>query len=231
MPAMPMTPAMITSRATDGRPVCTPNRTIAVSSRLEPDDQSGPRGEPSCADHRPQHRDPTCRVGPALALRLVGLPPQHDDAGQRDDHRPEHQRARPQQVTDGDDAESDRAERDDGAEVLDPRRPSRALAQSGRRVESRCTFRLLGVHRQVEPEAGVQQDAEAAEGGGDEEEDPHIVDRQREVLRDARCHTAQQPVVGAAVRPAWRHVGRRVVEAGLCHDPSIVTERVGPNHE
>ena len=138
-------------------------------------------------------------------------------------------RAAEQRLAEHHDADGDRAERDQQADVLEPTGAAgAALALPGRGLEAGRALLEVGVGRQDQPEAGVRSGAEPAERRGEQERRRGRRSRRRRGAGPARGHSAEQPLVGRPERLARRAGGGGGVGA---HRGSIVTQRPGPNHE
>ena len=232
-PTTPSAPATSTSRATPAWPLCAANSTSA--------DSSSPTPAASRAHDATPPRPTTARSGsirpvasdPALALRLVGLAPQHGQAEQAEQQRPEQHGAADDALHQDDHAERDRRQRDERTDVLEPatRSVGRSALARGR-LQPGSGRGEPGVGGQDHPEAGVHRHAEPAERRGDHEgaADQHHVHAQ--VVGEAGAHPAEQAVAGAPGGPAGL-VGRGRRGGTVCGFmvASIVTQRVSTDHE
>ena len=185
----------------------------------------GVRRPAAGAEHHPDRVQPPRGVEPALALDLVGLPPQQRHAGQADHDRPEDRAAAERRLDDQDHAEASAA-----SAIVGPasasrrtrpgRRPPReALSAPGVPVSNRES------RRQHQPQAGVERDAQPAERGGDHEPGPHPQHRHAEVARQTAGDAAEDRrlgVAGGAPDLAARLGGC------TCHDLPRIAER-GPH--
>ncbi len=195
---------------------------------------AGVRRPAAAAEHDPHRVDPAGAVQPPLALRLVGLAPQQRDADDADHDRPEHRASAEHRLEQQDRAEAERGQRDRGADVAEPPDPARPAAAAGRALQARGVGLEVRVRRQQPPEAGVEDDAEAAE-----ERAPA---RSRRAPRGPGSRGVgrgrRRPRRGSAPgcrgrRAVLPNRGRRAcVGGGTCtHRGSIVTQRSTPDHE
>ena len=172
------------------------------------------------------------RVQPALALRLVGLPPQQRDADDADQDRPEDRAAAEHRLEQQDRAEAERGQGDHRPDVAEPADPARTPAAAGGALEAGGTGLEVGVGRQHQPQAGVQDDAEPAEERGEHEADPHPQHRDREVPGQPGGDAAEDRLLGVAGRAPHRRAGpgRRQRWRWLMSPPSSHSAQV-PDHE
>ncbi len=200
------------------------------------DDQADPgreprvRRPPAAAEHGPHRVDPAGGVQPALALRLVGLAPQQGDADEPEEDRPEHQPSAEDRLEQEDGAEAERGQRDRRTDVPEPPDPARAPAAAGRALQAGRPRLEVGVGGQHQPQGGVHRDADATQGRGHDERDPHPEHGQPEVPGQAAGDAADDRLLALSGGPADVAHGRGRGRGG-CHDPAIVTQRRGANHE
>ncbi len=105
---------------------------ISSDARSDP----GVRRPAAAAEHHPHRVDPAGAVEPALALRLVGLPPEQPDADRADQQRPEDRAASEHRLEQQDRAEAERRERDRRAQVAQSADPARGGGRRGWRSRS-----------------------------------------------------------------------------------------------
>ena len=136
---MPKAAASPTLSATLRLPERSENSTIAAISSIRPATiRSHGRQPPPPTIARSGFIRPR-RVEPALPLRLVGLPPQHRDAGAGQQQRPEGQALAGGQRDQQEYADRDRPDRDERAVVGEPAlATTAALALAGRGVQARA---------------------------------------------------------------------------------------------
>jgi hypothetical protein len=165
---------------------------------------------------------------PRISGRLVGLPPQQDDATAADECRPEDARAQsePESLQQRDHPEEADEQRDDDRGILaltghghGPKAPP-GCGGDTRRV--RGGELVSASHRKREPEARIEHGSEAAEQRKQQEADPHAQRRQAEVLRETAGHPAKEPVGGVAKRPpGLAHRCHRLNHRGLGTDKTM----------
>jgi hypothetical protein len=163
-------------------------------------------------------------VEPPLALCLVGLAPQHHDADHREERRPEQRRTAERRVDDPGDTEDQDAERHQRTGVAEAAPGGGPLALAAGRVEPRAAGLDGVVHRQDQPEPGVEDHAEP-EDAGEQEHPPDHVRVDAEVRGEPGRDTAEVGAVGPSCGAADRRGTRGA------HGPSIVTQRGTPPHE
>ena len=201
------------------------------SDRPDEEQQAGadPQVGPPCpaTDDGLDRAHPSRRVEPALALRLVGLPPQQRDPRPREQERSECQRLAGghrgrQQHPDG-----DRSNGHQRSVVGQPAFPAAiTLALPGRRGQARAERVGVPAGRQEQPQPGVQHGAEAPEGDQSQEPHPHPQHREADVLGHTRGDAADPPVVGRPVGASGRERGRHGV-----HEAFIVSPRPPRSHQ
>ena len=167
-------------------------------------------------------------VEPALALGLVGLPPEQRDADQADEHRPEHRALPEQRLEQQDRAEPERGQRDGRTDIGQPAHPAGSAAAAAGARQSGGLVLEVGVGRQHQPEAGVHHHAQAAEDGGEHEARAHPDHGHSEVPGQTRGDPTDDGVLGVAGGPA--HVAHVGGSGGGRHDASIVTQGGRANH-
>jgi hypothetical protein len=174
----------------------------------------------TAADDGPQRVHPLRRVDPALALGLVGLPPQHRDAGTGQQQRADRQALAGGQGDQQEYADRDRPDRDERSVVGQAALAlAGALSLPGGRIQPRRERHGVPLCRQEHPQAGVQHRAEAAERDQRHQAHPHPQHRQAQVLGEPGRDAAEPPVVGGPVGAP----GRVRRGSGLVHDLHIVT--------
>ena len=147
-------------------PPRTANSTSAPTSSATPGAEPGVRRPAAAAEHRPDRVDPAGVSTPALALRLVGLPPQHPDPDHGEQQRPRtHARRRERLRRAATTPSRARPGRPAGPASASRRIARRPAACPGGSAVSRARVPesskgALG--RQHQPEAGVEHDPEAA---------------------------------------------------------------------
>ena len=198
------------------------------------DDQAEPRGDArvgrpaAVAEDRAERVDATGGVHPALALGLVGLPPQQGDARDGQDDRPEQRTLAEDPLEAQHHAEEQRAQRDGRTGVTQARAPPGTPAGAAGALQAGCADVEALVGRQEHPQTGVEQQPEAAEERGGDEEAAHPQHRDRQVLGEARGDAADDRRGEVAGGTAWLcGAGSR----GGRHRASIVAGTRPRDHE
>ena len=208
--------------------------------RHRADDQDEARSDPdvrrppAAAEDGPDRVEPLGLVDPARTLGLVGLSPQQPEAEDGEDERPDHDTVADDRLGGQHQAEAERDQGDRGSGVGEPADPPRSAALARGALETRrlgLEGRLGGEHQ---PQAGVEQEPDAAQHRTDEEGRAYPHDRHRQVAGQTGCDAPDDRVLGVAHRPAYvaGHLARHVVRGqGGGHDASIVAEQHAPDHE